>query len=165
MRTKASIGGHPLHPMLVTFPIALFIVSLVADFVYVAVGQVFWYDLAWWTMAFGIGGALLAAVPGMVDYFGTARRYARPRKLGLMHMAINLSVVALYVVNLLLRADYNAATGTTFGMAVTISAVAVLALGVSGWLGGSMVYKHRVGVSDEAVSITMAEAETEKSRR
>lgn len=165
MRTKASIKGHPIHPMLVTFPIALFITSLVADGAYLYSGEVFWYDFAWWTMAFGILGALLAAVPGLVDYRTAASRRAETRRIGLAHMIINLSVVGLYVINLALRWNYNAAVGVSLGMVMTLSGLAVLALGVSGWLGGSMVYKHRVGVTEDGVRITRIEEERARTRQ
>ena len=141
MRTPASISGHPIHPMLVTLPIGLWIFSLVCDLFFVfGSGAPVWNTVALYTMAGGIVGALLAAVPGFIDMLSLQSEL---RKTALIHMAINLTVVALYAVNLWLRIS----TPENLKGPIWLSAAAVGLLAISGWLGGHMVYVGGVAVS------------------
>src|SRR5215831_10421425 len=143
MNTPASVRQHPIHAMLVVFLIAFWIASLVADIIYHAgPHNQFWQAVAFYSMAGGIIGALLAAVPGFIDYLSLTD--PGMKKIATTHLALNLIVVVLFIFNLGLR--YNASTGTEmFEIVLSIIAIAVLA--ASGWLGGRLVYEHRVGVS------------------
>jgi uncharacterized membrane protein len=139
MKTPASIAGHPIHPMLVTVPIGLWIFSLVCDLVYAfGSGSSDWRFVALYTLAGGIVGALLAALPGLIDMLSLPWPVKRT---ALLHMAINLTVVALYAVNLWLRVE-GAAHSTGLGLSI----VGIVLLVVSGWLGGKMVYEEGVAV-------------------
>ncbi|HZI83994.1 MAG TPA: DUF2231 domain-containing protein [Casimicrobiaceae bacterium] len=140
MRTPANVAGHPIHPMLVTLPIGLWVFSFVCDLIFVfGSGAPQWNVVALYTMGGGIVGALIAAVPGLIDLLSLP---AELRKTALAHMAINLSIVAIYVVNFWLRLQTPAASGL-----VWLSALTVAMLLVSGWLGGKMVYLSGVAVS------------------
>jgi uncharacterized membrane protein len=139
MRTPASIAKHPIHPMLVAIPIGLWIFSLICDLVLVFGGtSENWAIVARYTMVGGIVGALIAAVPGFIDMLALPPPVKRT---ALMHMSINLTVVALYVVNVYLRRR-----GVESSAPVWLSVISVALLGVSGWLGGKMVYVHGVAV-------------------
>ena len=141
MHTPASIKGHPLHPMLIAFPIGLWGFSLVADLVYRwGLGGPTWSTVAYYTLAAGIVGALVAAVPGAIDLFSI--RDPKARRIGLAHMAINLVVVGLYVANFLVRR----AAGHDSAFGIALSAAAVLLLCASGWLGGELVYVYGIAV-------------------
>ena len=138
MHTPASIAKHPIHPMLVAIPIGLWIFSLICDLIRVAGGtSPNWEIVAWYSMVGGILGALLAAVPGLIDMLSLPWGLKR---IALAHMAINLTVVALYVVNAWMRRR-----GVMDAM-VWLSALSVGLLAMSGWLGGKMVYVHGVAV-------------------
>jgi len=141
MHTPAQIARHPIHPMLVTIPIGLWVFSLVCDIVR-ATGSPNenWSIVALYTMVGGIAGALVAAIPGFIDMLSLKGGLKR---LALTHMAINLTVVALYCVNVWMRT-----TGGDPAMALMLSVVAIAALAVSGWLGGKMVYLHGVAVEE-----------------
>ena len=142
MRTPANIAGHPIHPMLVTIPIGLWVFSLVSDLVGMgSADPATWHAIAYWTIIGGILGALAAAVPGMIDLLSLPK--SDIRKTALAHMGINLTVVALYVVNAYLR--YG--EGRSLSLPFALSVIAILMLLVSGWLGGKMVYVLGVGVS------------------
>lgn len=143
-QSTASIAGHPIHPMLVTIPIGLWIFSFVSDLIFLYTGNPSWSTTALYTMGGGIVGALLAAVPGLIDLFNFDDR--ETRRIGIIHMAINLTVVALFVVNLVWRLQ----TAPEARGPVWLSLIAILLLAVSGWLGGEMVYVHRAGMSDRA---------------
>jgi uncharacterized membrane protein len=140
MRTPASIAGHPIHPMLVPLPIGLWIFSLVAD-LFAAGGSATWNTVALYTMGGGIIGALLAAVPGFIDLLSLP---AGPRGTALKHMAINLTVVVLYVINFWLR---SRAPAESAGGLMWLSIVALGLLVISGWLGGKMVYEKGIAVT------------------
>ena len=140
MRTPASIAGHPIHPMLVPIAIGCFVFSFACDAIRMVGGQSTpWTALAYYAMIGGVIGALLAAVPGFVDLLslqGAVKRTA------VVHMLINLTVVALFACSAWLRhGEPNAA-----GLPTALSAVAIALLVVSGWLGGKMVYEAGVGV-------------------
>ena len=139
MRTPANIAKHPIHPMLVAIPIGLWVFSLICDLIHLGGGtSENWQIVARYTLVGGIFGALVAAVPGFIDMlalpWGTKR-------IALMHMSINLTVVALYVVNWYLRMR-----GAESNTPVWLSVIAIAMLLVSGWLGGKMVYVHGVAV-------------------
>jgi uncharacterized membrane protein len=143
MRTPASIAGHPIHPMLVPIAIGLWIFSLVCDLIH-AGGNAnpAWTTVAYYCMGGGIVGALLAAVPGLIDLVSLPEG---PRRTAIAHMVINLTVVALYAVNFWMRSG----APENPGRLVWLSVVAIALLVVSGWLGGKMVYELGVAVSTE----------------
>jgi len=144
MKNLTRVGRHPIHPMLVPLPIGLWVFSLVADIIYRASGNVVWAEVAYYTMAGGIIGALLAALPGLVDFF--ALKPSGVKKIALWHMTINLTATVLFCINLYLR------TGVPDTIApFVLSIIGVLSIFVAGWLGGQMVYVHGLGV-DETVA-------------
>jgi uncharacterized membrane protein len=154
-RTPASIGHHPIHPMLVPLPIGLWIFSLIADITFVrGWGGPAWHDMAFYTMFGGVIGALLAALPGFVDYVAVLRRsrHSSTPKVATVHMGLNLTIVVLYVVNLYLRTSMP----PTARVPLWLSVVAIALLGVSGWLGGSLAYVHRVGVAEPEAEAPMS---------
>jgi len=139
MSTRVTVAGHPIHPMLVTLPIGLWIFSLVCDFVFISTGDARWATTAYLTLGGGIVGALLAAVPGLIDLLGLHE--PRAHRIGLFHMVLNLAIVAGQAANFWLRTADEAAGALPLG----ISIVAVAALIASGWLGGHLV--HVLGVT------------------
>lgn len=144
MRTPASIAGHPIHPMLVPIAIGGFVISLVFDIVCAASGAAVpnvYSQVAYYAMLAGIVAALAAAIPGLVDLLSLPEGI---RKTALTHMAVNLTVVVLYVVNAWLRHS----NPSELKVPIWLSVIAILLLLVSGWLGGKMVYEAGVGVHD-----------------
>ena len=138
MRTPARIAKHPIHPMLVAVPIGLWLFSLACDLIRVfGATSPNWEIVARYSIVGGIIGALIAAVPGFIDMLSLPHNLKR---IALTHMVINLTVVALYVVNAWMRRK-----GVS-DAAVWLSVVTVVMLAVSGWLGGKMVYVHGVAV-------------------
>src|SRR5439155_19270184 len=126
-------------PILVALPIGLWVFSLFSDLMsYFHWGREVWATVAYFTLAGGIVTALLAAVPGFIDLLSITD--PKLKRIGIIHMVINLLVVALYVVNLFLRGGSPADT-----LCVILSVIGVALLGISGWLGGELV--HHYGVS------------------
>jgi uncharacterized membrane protein len=141
MQTPASIRKHPIHPMLIVFPIGLWVFSFVCDLIFMYTSQPAWSVVAFWTMVGGVVGALMAAVPGFIDYLSIRDR--RIGRIATIHMVLNLTAVLLFVLNLGIRWNRP----LTPSSAILLSLVGLGILGVSGWLGGSLVYKHAVGVA------------------
>jgi uncharacterized membrane protein len=141
MQTPASIARHPIHPMLVPIPIGLWIFSFVCDLFHAggAAGEA-WTTVAFYTMAGGIIGALLAALPGLIDLLSLPEG---PRSTAIKHMALNLTIVALYIINFVMRWREPANPG---GL-VWLSLISLVLLVISGWLGGKMVYEYGVAVA------------------
>ena len=95
MKTPAAVAKHPIHPMVIPFPIALWIFSLASDLIYLFdFGGPVWKDVALYTMVGGIIGGLAAAVPGYLDYRSLTDPI--PVRVGRMHMVINLGLVLLF---------------------------------------------------------------------
>src|SRR5438477_3753136 len=105
MRSKFSILGHPLHPLLVALPIGLLAWTLVSDIVYLGTNKNhMWYDMAFWTGIAAIVTALLAALPGFGDYF-TMALHSDANRMATAHMIFNLTLVGLFFVAMLLMRD------------------------------------------------------------
>jgi uncharacterized membrane protein len=143
MSTRVTIAGHPIHPMLVTIPIGLWVFSLICDFAFVGTGDARWAVTAYFTLGGGIAGALLAAVPGLLDLLGL--RDSRAVRVGIFHMALNLGIVAVQAWSFWLRMEDG---GFADVLPRAISIVAVAALLIAGWLGGQLV--HVLGVTQPA---------------
>ena len=144
----ARIARHPLHPMLVSFPIALFAAAFLCDIARIVTGTTSpYWTLAYYSIGGGLVGALLAALPGFVDYLSLTR--TEVRRLGFRHMLANSGVVILFLINFYVRRPSGAAaTGGGKALPIVLSSFGVVLLGISGWLGGELVYVHRVGVDE-----------------
>ena len=124
---RASVGKHPLHPMLVVFPIGLWVAALAFDIVETVTGNPLWRTLAFWSIV----GALLAAAPGFLDYPG---RQGRVGRIATWHMILNLAAVALFAVNAFIRLRISADSPWP----LLLSVVGVVGIFVSGWLGDEL---------------------------
>lgn len=141
-RSTAKIGGHPMHPMLVMFPIVFFIGTWVCDLLFWSKGDLFWATLGLLTLAAGLITAALAAITGLIDYFGDAR--IRALRAANLHMIANVTAVVIEVANLLIRLPGGPSSVVPVGVLLSTAAVVILAF--SGWKGGTLVYEHGVGV-------------------
>jgi|SRR5215217_5595228 len=151
-RSTASIAGHPIHPMLIPFPITCLVGALVTDLLYLNTDDRGFAVASHWLIGFGIGTALLAATFGLIDYMGDDRI----RRLGvaLQHMLANVAAVVISIINFVIRMDDPTDIRS---LGVYLSGVVVLILLYSGWLGGHMVYRHRVAVQERPDKFSGAE--------
>jgi uncharacterized membrane protein len=146
--------GHPLHPVLVALPIGAWAASLAFDVASRVVDDpAFLVQGSRWLIAFGVVAALGAAMVGFLDLFAIPPG-TRAHRVALLHMTLNLGVVASYAVNFLLRPEPDTAAGAGPAAGVGIgfiaaSAVTFAVLGVSGFLGGELAYRYGVRVADE----------------
>ncbi|MDQ1021179.1 DUF2231 domain-containing protein [Streptomyces afghaniensis] len=146
MYSKITVAGHPVHPMLVGFPIACYTGTLVGFAVYASNGQQFWLNLAIALNIAGVGTALLAALPGIADLaFGIPRRSAA-RTVGIAHGGLNVAALGLFGASLGVYATHwdGPATGVTAGLALSAAGLACT-LG-AGFLGWTLVQDYHVGI-------------------
>jgi uncharacterized membrane protein len=146
MESKAKAFGHPVHPMLVVFPLGLLATSFFFDLIRLGGGGEGFSVAAFYMIAAGIVGGLAAAVFGLVDWLGVPRG-TRAKSIGAYHGVLNVVVVGLFIVSWGIRyGDPSAFKGG----AVVLSLIAVLVALVSGWLGGELVDRLGIGVDEGA---------------
>jgi len=143
MQGKATIKGHPLHPMLVTLPIGFYVGTVVCYVAYGAGGDaLFWPRMALMLMIFGIAGALLSALFGFIDYF-TAPMSAAVKSTATTHMLLNLAVVVIFAIAL-----WAGWSNPTSAVSIWLSAIGVIVTAMAGWLGGKLTFLGRVGAPE-----------------
>jgi uncharacterized membrane protein len=153
MESRAKALGHPIHQMLIPFPFGLLATAVIFDVIHMFVSNPSTADtlstVAFWMMASGLVGGLVAAPFGLIDYLAIPSG-TRAKSVGLLHGVGNVFVLVLFALSLWMR--YNAATPahrpTT--VAFVIALVAFALAGVTGWLGGELVDRLGVGVDDGA---------------
>lgn len=143
-RSTAQIAGHPIHPMLIPFPIAFFVGTLAADIAYWNSADTFWFDMTKWLLGAGVVMALLAAVMGLTDFLGDAR--IRAMNIAWWHMTGNVTIVLIEAINWYLR--YENGPDAILPTGLVLSLIATGGLLVTGWLGGELAYRKRVGVAE-----------------
>lgn len=144
-RSTAKIAGHPIHPMLVGFPITFFVSTLLTDLAFAKTAYPLWAAASSWLLGAGLVMAGLAALAGLTDFLGDRR--IREKRPAWMHMIANVVAVLLSALNLIvhIRDGYDAVVP----WGVTLSAIVVLILLFSGWQGWELVYRGKVGVADD----------------
>jgi uncharacterized membrane protein len=142
--STAKIAGHPLHPMLVPFPVAFFAATLACDLVFQSNGDVFWFTATQCLLGAGIAMALVAALAGFTDFLGDRR--IRDLKVAWWHFGGNLLVALIEAFNWYQRHDQGPGAVGAGGMWFSLRPVVVM-LG-TGWLGWEMVYRKHVAVAD-----------------
>ncbi len=146
MRSKAHFLGDPIHPAIVHFPIAFLIGGTAMDVCDLVCDVPPWWTGATYALIFGgIATALVAAVPGFIDYFLTVPGASNAKKRATRHMLLNLVAVVLFAVALFLRGDPEIQPERVL---VSIEGVGALLLIYSGWLGGRLVSRDHIGVDD-----------------
>jgi uncharacterized membrane protein len=142
--STASIAGHPIHPMLIPFPVAFFVSTFVCDLVYWQSGYASWATAATWLLGAGIVMAALAAVAGLTDVLGDER--IRALNDAWLHAGGNIVAVLIEIYNWYIRYEQGAAAVVPMGMILSLIVVCILLF--TGWKGWELVYRHRVGVAD-----------------
>lgn len=142
MRSKAQLKGHPLHPILIPFPIAFFTGTLVFDLLgYRNDRPDFWQTGGYLEVA-GIVGALAAAVPGLIDYTFTVPPNSSAKKRATLHGLTNITMVVLFAAALYFRRQEHASTYLVLGL----EAAGFVLMLAAGWMGGTLVYRNQIGV-------------------
>jgi uncharacterized membrane protein len=146
MEARAKLFGHPIHQMLIVFPLGVLGMSLFFDLIAIFTNRPALQQAAFYMIAAGIIAGLLAAVFGLIDFLGIPAG-TRAKRIGLLHGVGNVVVVALFAVSWWLRRPAPSAPGNG---PIVISAVAVIIALFTGWLGGELVDRLAIGVDDGA---------------
>lgn len=141
-RSTARIAKHPIHPMLVPFPIVCFIGALLTDLAYWRTANMMWADFSAWLLTVGVILGILAAIAGLIDFLGN--RLVRAQAPAWPHLIGNAVVLVLAIINAFVHS--RDAWTSVVPTGLILSAVVVVLLLITTWLGGSMVYRHGVGV-------------------
>lgn len=152
MSSRASFRGHPIHPMLIPFPIGLLVFSFVADLIFLWRGNPVWEDnIAFYTLLAGIIGGAAAAIPGLIDWATLTDR--ETVKTANWHARVNVITLGVFIVSFYLRTTSGASwISSSPTLPIILSLIVVIGLTIAGWLGGELVFKHRVGISGHAES-------------
>jgi uncharacterized membrane protein len=143
MRSRASIKSHPIHPMLVAFPIGLLVTSFAFDLIGVWREWPTLWTAAWYCIIAGLVMAVVAAIPGIVDLFSVVPAKSSARSRGYKHAILNGLAVVAFIADAAHRGQPGVRPD---GASLILSACGVLFLALSGWLGGTLVYRNQIGV-------------------
>jgi uncharacterized membrane protein len=139
--STAAVAGHPIHPMLIPYPIAFLTGVLATDLAARSSGDPFWSKASRWMLGAGIASGVLAGAVGAIDYF-TIRR-AREKPVGKIHVYANVAALTLSGVNLALRRGDERPGDVGVGLSAAVFGL----LGLSGWAGAELSYRHMIGVA------------------
>ena len=156
MSSPASIRKHPIHPMLVALPIGLWVFALVCDIGALTEGSSAWSIAALYCTVGGIVGAVLAAIPGVIDYFSIDEDAMK--RIATWHLCVNLAAVLIFAVSVWIRLRVEMAGS----LPLLVSLCGVALIGWGGWLGGEMVYVK--GMAVDAVEKLSGEKQTSGRR-
>ncbi|HEY9643610.1 MAG TPA: DUF2231 domain-containing protein [Coleofasciculaceae cyanobacterium] len=140
--STVAIAGHPFHPLIVTFPIGFLIGAFGSDVGYWLTHDPFWARASLWLIGAGFASGILAALTGMMDFLRIDR--VRKRTAGWAHMLGNVAVLALSLVNWILR--WNNPADAVLPTGLIISLIVATLLGITGWYGAELIYRHKIAV-------------------
>src|SRR5262245_46977269 len=143
--SSANVMGHPVHPILVTLPIGLFVGVLIFDLVFWQTDNAVFATAALWVLGAGLIAAAAAAVAGLIDFLGDARI----RNIGdaWHHVIGNVVLVLVQLFSFYQRYRYGASAVVPLGLVLSLVSVGIMLF--TGWKGGELVFRHRVAVYDE----------------
>ena len=149
MASKASIGGHPVHPMIIPFPLALWTTSFVTDVLFYFTRQTTLPLISKFLLAAGCIGAVVAAIPGIIDW--TSIKHPGVKRIANWHARLNIIALLIFAASLYLRMKSGGASMVSYGLKVPVllSLVGVILIAISGWLGGALSFEHGVGVKPQ----------------
>jgi uncharacterized membrane protein len=146
MQAKARLLGHPIHQMLIVFPLGLLASAVIFDIVAMVRNNSFFYHMAYWMIAAGIISGLVAALFGTIDWLAIPSG-TRAKAVGTWHGVGNVVVVILFGISWYLRRPLPTEPGTA---ALTCSFLGAGVSMLTGWLGGELVDRLAVGVDPGA---------------
>ena len=147
MESRVKLFGHPVHPMLIVFPIGLFATAVVFDILYLAINNPVFPTVSFYMIAAGVIGGLLAAIFGLIDWLALPNN-SRARNIGGWHGLGNFVIVVLFAISWLLRGGNVNFVPNSLALILSFAGVG-LAL-ITAWIGGELVYRLGVGVDPGA---------------
>ena len=142
MKSRAHLKSHPLHPMLIPFPLAFFTGTLLFDLVGFVTDTPSFWQTAFYLEIAGVGFGLLAAIPGIIDYTFTVPPKSSAKKRAGQHGVLNSSAVLLFLGTWF----YRQRTGAEPFLVIGLETLGFILMMIAGWLGGTLVYRNQIGV-------------------
>lgn len=152
MKSRFQLAGHPIHVMVVGIPIGLYAATFLADATFVMTKDPFWFRMAFWCIAVGLVGNLGAVATGLPDFLAIKREAPAAWNAATTHLAVGAGMLVLYGVNFVLHNWGSPLEGGDTILPFILSLVGALLLGLQGWYGGELVFRHRIGVEGSGVS-------------
>jgi uncharacterized membrane protein len=146
MESRAKLFGHPIHQMLIVFPLGLLAMAVIFDLLAIGLGNGYWSEISYWMIAAGVVTGLLAAPFGLIDWLAIPAG-TRAKRIGAVHGLGNVVVVVMFGLSWLMRGDAPREPGA---LAVVLSCAAGILALFTGWLGGELVNRLAVGVDEGA---------------
>lgn len=144
MKSNASIAGHPIHPMLIPFPLALWATSFAVDVLFYFLRHPTLLVIAKFMIAAGCLGAIAAAIPGIIDWL--AIKNGEVKRVANWHARLNIAALVVFAISFFLRtASYSELVGRSLTIPFLLSLVGVILISISGWLGGELVFRYGMG--------------------
>ncbi len=143
MRSRASVGSHPLHPMLIAFPIGLLVTSFIFDLIARWQNMPSLAAAAWYCVIAGLIGATIAAIPGIIDLFSIVPADSSARSRGYKHAILNGLMMIAFIADAAYRGTRSVMADNT---SLILSAIGVVLIGCSGWLGATLIYRNQIAV-------------------
>lgn len=167
MESKTKLFGHPVHPMLIVFPIGLLATAVIFDIIYLVTRNPTLATVSFYMITAGAIGGLLAAVFGFIDWLALPNS-SRAKNIGLWHGLGNVVIVVLFAISWLLRGGNVNFVPDTLALILSFAGIG-LAL-ITAWIGGELVYRLGVGVDpganvDAPSSLTEASATSTSTKR
>ena len=152
MKSKASIAGHPIHPMLIPFPLALWATSFAVYVLFYFLRHPTLLIIAKFMIAAGCLGAIAAAIPGIIDWLtiknGDVKRAAN------WHARLNVAALVVFAISFFLRMGrYSELVGRRLTLPFLLSMVGVILISISGWLGGELIFRYGIGQTRDEENI------------
>src|SRR6266487_278743 len=141
MRSNANLKSHPIHPMLIVFPIAFFIGTFIFDILGIIADNDMYYAVSYYMQLLGIIGGLVAAIPGAVDYFKTVPPNSSGKKRATKHALLNITNLVLFFIAWVLKGDDISPI-----IILSLETAGIVLLTIAGWLGATLVYRNQIGV-------------------
>lgn len=143
MRSRAQIKSHPIHPMLIVMPIGLLIGSWIFDLLGKATNNELFWAASYYCAIVGIIAGFCAAIPGLIDWFSVVPPKSSAKNRGLLHAGLNVLVLVAFIV---IAVHRSSAIEEPHAFELGLMTIAVIVLGISGWLGGTLAYRNQIGV-------------------
>jgi uncharacterized membrane protein len=143
-RRKLRFFGHPVHPVVTHFPMALLPVSFLGDLIGIWTDASFWWSFSFYNLAIGLVLSIPALITGMIDFMAIPQEGAADR-VAMRHMTIIITAITLYTGSFFIRFGVEIPSGWRVISSVSLSLLGLIFLLIGGWLGGQLVYRHGVG--------------------
>jgi uncharacterized membrane protein len=146
MKSKVTIAGHPIHPMLVGFPVTMYVTATVCFIANAMGASPFWFRVGVYANLAGVIAAAVAAIPGFIDWALVIPSGTPAKATGLAHMGFNVASLLVFTLNVILQWPHRADVVPPVGLSIALTVLGTVLTMAAGFLGWKLVQTHHVGV-------------------